>query len=221
MATTTKKPTIQELLGKQEPLCAELQRHLYRDEHLGPCIKHPLLFSVPHMEPLNAMCNKRLEWVKDRVATAKLAGNFGAFIMFHERPYRWDALQELDDDLGLDNATFWELFGEVWIDSENIWQHFDWIADQLRDDRPGKENIMDAAERKAFAALPDMVTLYRGHQVRNRHGLSWTLDYSKAEWFAKRFQSKRWQVDTRSVPKDHLVALLLGRGEQEIIWVAY
>jgi len=28
-------------------------------------------------------------------------------------------------------------------------------------------------------------------------------------------------LDTRSVPKDHLIALLLGRGEQEIIWVPY
>lgn len=83
--------TIKEMFGKQEPLCAELQRHLFVDEVLGPCIKHPLLFSVPHVEPLNAMCNKRLEFIKDRVAAAKLEGKFAEFIMFHERPYRCSA----------------------------------------------------------------------------------------------------------------------------------
>jgi hypothetical protein len=86
-------------------------------------------------------------------------------------------------------------------------------------DRPGREAMMDDASLEAYRQLPDVVTIHRGHQRVNRHGLSWTLDRDKAEWFAKRFRARRWEVTTRQVAREDIIAVVLGRGEQEVIWV--
>ena len=52
---------------------------------------------------------------------------------------------------------------------------------------------MEQEERKALAALPDRLTIYRGVHIKKGtlRGLSWTLDRERAEWFANRW-AKRW-----------------------------
>ena len=43
------------LLNRQEELDPELAPYRHRDSRLGwDCIKHPLVFSVPHSDELNA-----------------------------------------------------------------------------------------------------------------------------------------------------------------------
>jgi hypothetical protein len=51
----------------------------------------------------------------------------------------------------------------------------------------------------------------------NENGLSWTLDKSKAEFFANRF-GKKGIILERKIPKSEIVALLTVRGETEVIW---
>jgi hypothetical protein len=208
-----------ELFGKEEPLRQELAERLYHDTRLGPCVMHPLVFSVPHHPGLNALLNASLQQKIKYCDEALADGRYGCYISMHERPYRWDALQFLDDNLTLEPHEFWQLFGEVWIDTENQWQHLDWLVAHLLSGRPGKETMMDEASLEAYRRLPDVVTIHRGHQLVNRHGLSWTLDRDKAEWFAKRFRARRWEVTTRQVAREELIAIMLGRGEREVIWV--
>lgn len=76
---------------------------------------------------------------------------------------------------------------------------------------------MDEAERKFLADLPDQFVVYRGHQIRNRMGYSWTLSYYRAKWFSQRFQNKKIGVVSAIIRKEEVVALLLGRNEFEVI----
>ena len=78
---------------------------------------------------------------------------------------------------------------------------------------------MHADERKALRAMSDTLVIYRGiAQGLNEMGWSWTLDYDKATWFARRFQSadRIPVVLTGSVSRTDVVGYLTSRGEEEI-----
>ncbi len=76
---------------------------------------------------------------------------------------------------------------------------------------------MDTYDFQAYSNLPDVVTVYRGCQKnQNENGLSWTLDKEKAQFFATRL-GKQGIVLEKTVKKNQIVAVLLGRNEQEVI----
>jgi hypothetical protein len=78
--------------------------------------------------------------------------------------------------------------------------------------------MMNEEDDQFLRSLPEEVTIYRGCQEGlNENGLSWTLDKSKAEFFANRF-GKKGIILERKIPKSEIVALLTVRGETEIIW---
>src|ERR1700730_7082292 len=92
-----------------------------------------------------------------------------------------------DIDKRLSSSDYWELVGNVWIDSENIRQHYAvwkriWTAPI-----PDKEKCMDTTERARLARMPLAFDVWRGIGFRGRTGLSWTRDRDKAVWFARRF----------------------------------
>jgi hypothetical protein len=205
-----------ELLQKKEPLCAELQEYLTDVVGLGQCLQHPLVYSVPHFPALNAMLNAQYVAKQEYIARAKRERKWSSVIMLHEKPYRWPALAGIASKLS--DKEFWEQFGSVWTDSENIWQNRDTIRRLLDCGRPHRECIMDDDERKALADLPERVTIYRGHQRVNLDGWSWTLDPKKARWFANRWQ-QNGRVATRTIHRSEIIALLLGRNEQEVIYI--
>ena len=78
---------------------------------------------------------------------------------------------------------------------------------------------MDEEERKALAALPDRLTIYRGVHIKKGtlRGLSWTLDRERAEWFANRWAKRRPYVVEAEVLKSDVRAHFLARGEAEIV----
>ncbi len=55
----------------------------------------------------------------------------------------------------------------------------------LADEKLGRRAAMNDAELAVFDALPEIVMLYRGARSEQRQGLSWTLERSVAEFFAK------------------------------------
>ena len=76
---------------------------------------------------------------------------------------------------------------------------------------------MDESEIQLLNSLPELVTIYRGCvKGLNEDGLSWTLDKAKAKFFANRF-SKDGIILEREIPKSDIIAVLLGRGESEVI----
>lgn len=77
---------------------------------------------------------------------------------------------------------------------------------------------MDEAERRIFDNLPEEVTIYRGVQSKkHKRGLSWTLSYEKAEWFANRYSNENPIVYKTVVPKKHILCYIDRRNEEEII----
>ena len=82
-----------------------------------------------------------------------------------------------------------------------------------------KASLMTAAERKQLADLPDIVTVYRGvtsYNAKNVRALSWTLDKSKAEWFAHRF-GESGTVYQAQINKADILAVFMSRGESEVV----
>lgn len=209
--------TLSELLQRQEPLHIDLLEYLREVDGLGPCIQHPLVYSVPHHPAMNAMCNAQLAAKKQYLARAKRERRWSSFIMLYEKPYRWEAFEWIANRLP--DGEFWEQFGSVWVDSENIWQNRDRIRRLLESGRPGRQAIMDKSEREHLDGLPERVTIYRGHQRVNADGWSWTLCPKKARWFANRWH-QNGRVATRTIQRSEIVAVILRRNEQEVIYIA-
>lgn len=65
----------------------------------------------------------------------------------------------------------------------------------------------------------DTVTIYRGVKVNNYRGLSWTVDKSVAEWFARRFRHNgdRCYLFTGTIKKKDILALFSSRNEKEVV----
>jgi uncharacterized protein len=117
------------------------------------------------------------------------------------------------------SRDYWKLLGDIWTDSENLYQIPSYLLRGLMSSgQPNRRYMMDDYERKIFRRLPDEVRVYRGHSQHNRLGFSWTIDIHMAWWFARRFGLKRGDgVVTGLVSKDQIKALFLHRNEKEVV----
>lgn len=200
-----------------EPLNPELRDHIY-EGRFGQCIKHPLVISVPYFELLNKMLNEKLREKRAALHDALDKGKWASVIWLHERPYRvaafWAIRKKMDD------PTYWRLLQQVLIDTENQWQNKRRIRSLLTTKRRGSSHqMMDEEEQRAFDELPSLITIYRGCMSKNQRGFSWTLSRDRAVWFAKRFDRTGPRVVSALIAKRDVLALLLGRGEQEVLCV--
>ena len=80
------------------------------------------------------------------------------------------------------------------------------------------EYIYNEDDLKLLSSLPNEITIYRGLMPKARkEGLSWTLSYDKAKWFANRFQDKQGIIYQATVKKSDIIAYLSDRNEDEVI----
>lgn len=110
--------------------------------------------------------------------------------------YAWTSSESPNSDPNLSKAKLLELFRSI---------------------EPAK--LMGEEEFRRFQELDDVVTIYRGvtpHNAKRVKALSWTLDPHTAEWFAHRF-GEQGTVYQAQIRKEHILALLLGRNESEVI----
>ena len=201
-----------------EPLHSDLVPFLEKSELLGTCLKHPLVYDIPHIPMLAFRANDTYAAKRKALAKALADKDWSSYIWLHERPYRRDALWTIRRKLT--DREYWDLVGMVWTDSENIWQWGSLTRLLIGSQRPGRRYIMNKEERAALAAMPDTLTIYRGLTSRGtRKGWSWTLDRAKAEWFAKRLAQEGDEpiVLTGTVSKAHVIAYFTGRDEEEIV----
>lgn len=78
--------------------------------------------------------------------------------------------------------------------------------------------LMTEEKLEVFNSL-DEITIYRGvtsYNADNEKALFWTLDYDKAEWFAKRFGEAR-NVYEAQIEEAHILAYFNRKNESEII----
>jgi len=196
---------------------------VYKEEspRLGTVVRHPLVFSVPHSDMMNHMLNESFRHKKQAVADAVKACDWSKIIWLHERPYRIYSFIGIASDMS--DKEYWHILGKMWTDSENIWQNFDQWVDLLTDknrDLTKRHSMMSAEEKKVWNGFSFPLTVYRGCTDKNKEGLSWTLDRSKAEWFAKRFTRPEEEMYLLEGVIDNyrgVIAYFAGRGEQEIV----
>jgi hypothetical protein len=210
-----------DMLHTQEELHPDLAPYLVEDdpnELFGTYIKHPLVFSIPHMPTLNASVNGLYKQKLKRMEESLREGAWNTVIYLHERPYRLWAFRA--HMASMNDAQYWELLGDIWVDSENIWQNEAAWLDCFHSTRPGSQGMMDDDERALLDTMPPKLTIYRGFTHPERvDGLSWTLNRERAEWFAHRLarEGNPRYLATAVVKTADVLAHFTGRGEEEIV----
>lgn len=226
--TVAKRNTMEDfekLLGTKEELDPALALYMDEDGPFGPSIKHPLVFSIVHNPVMNAFVNAQFKQKKAALKRAKNRGDWYTCVWLHERPYRLDAF--LDISWRLDGPRYWELLGNVWSDTENSWQNTDRWREALTADREGREMMSDEDVRCVFDLPPEeggllpMTRIYRGYRFDDAlQGYSWTLDKARARWFAHRLRQDDHpspKIVSGFVAREHVIAYMTGRDEQEIV----
>lgn len=216
---------LEKLLRTKEELDPELALHLYEDGMFGPSIKHPLLFSIVHSPSMNALVNAHFRSKKKAVKEAKDKCKWPTYVWLHERAYRIDAF--LDISWRLDGPRYWDLLGQVWSDTENAWQNKVEWREALTSDLDGREMMSDEDVRCVFDLPPEkggllpMTRIYRGYRFDDAlQGYSWTLDKARARWFANRLRQNDQpppKIASGFVAREHVIAYITGRDEQEIV----
>lgn len=202
------------LAMRDEPLIEALLPYV-EETSFGTSLRHPLVYQIPLILPGEA--NRMYEQKAEALSQAVADQNWSTVIFLHERPYRLQALLDHRDEIG--DEDFAALAADVWIDSENVWQVLaEW--QEILSERQGLFlDGMNEEERVVLDALPDPVPVYRGCQAEiNEDGLSWTVDYDKAVWFARRFSRDAEPiVIVGTIDKCDIAGYFNRRGEKEVI----
>ena len=204
---------LQHLMEIIEPLHPDLIPYFEADGALGAQVRHPLVYQVPLWS--NGSANAYYLQKKKDLEKAIAEKNFNQIIYLHERPYRLQAFISIAEELS--DSKYWSILSGIWTDTENQWQNLEQWTELLSANRSSRHYLMDESEVQLLNSLPEFVKIYRGCvKGLNEDGLSWTLDKAKAEFFANRF-SKEGIILEREIPKSEIIAVLLGRGESEVI----
>ena len=207
-----------EMLENPEELDPALRRYIEEVGEFGPCIRHPLVYSMLHHPAMNSYVNQQYRAKQAAVDEAYDNNEWSSYIWLHERPYRCMAFQEIME--WMNDATYWRLLGSIWIDSENIRQNPDEWFDLLQSDRDDREHIMTEEEQADLAAMDAVIPVYQGHTASRDDGWSWTTERATAQWFAKRFASLEKdepRLSIGTVAKADVLAFFSRRNESEIL----
>jgi hypothetical protein len=213
---------LMDIMNRKEDLHPDLEPYLVQDGPLGvPFLNAPLVKNIMHSPQENAWMNKSYLLKKEQVEKAASDGDWHRYVFWHERAYRLGALLDaVEKGAKVDPKIYWELVGSIWTDSENIredrrsWQTI-WTEPV-----PKRPFCMSSSERKALKALPDVIQVWRGvgHRTAAR-GMSWTINKTKAEWFARRYSSddRTPHLVSGVVLKTDVLAYFTGRNESEVV----
>lgn len=155
-------------------------------------------------------------FVREQIDRAELLHIF----MMMNKPYILNFVKFIEpylsnEDLGFVLGEFWVMIEQISLDDSITGQDIvEWFT------RADKNTLMGEDERKCYAKLPDMVTVYRGvtsHNKSRKKAFSWSTSRKTAEWFANRFQTGTGEVWTLTVPKERILCSFEGRGEHEVI----
>lgn len=122
---------------------------------------------------------------------------------------------------GLSAAEFSAILADAWIKAEAPNMDVNVRKTELVGlfNQADKQSLMTESEQKRFADLTETVTVYRGvtsYNAKNVRALSWTLDRSKAEWFAHRF-GEDGKVYQAQINKADILAIFTSRNESEVV----
>jgi hypothetical protein len=120
------------------------------------------------------------------------------------------------------------LLGYIWTSCDNISEcmldGFNWVFEEVTAENMTPETrhvplMMTKKERKALAALPENVTVYRGCGPEDMYGYSWTLDRDIAVLHVYKpfYKQEKPMLLTLTIDRKYIMALKLDRGEAEVV----
>ena len=136
--------------------------------------------------------------------------------LFIRRPYMLSLLKASVQSLS--RQDFSEMLGMAWTMEEwpNTDENVSYRLARKYFKSADKKALMDDEEYEYFENLPPSLTIYRG-VTKNKKGLSWTLDYDKAVWFATRYEYDTPYVLKTEISKNDVLAYFSRRYEAEIV----
>ena len=196
-----------------------LVKHPFTDSAFAAIAKNPE--KVTENKVINILesesnLNRWREYVAEQIDSAESADEIYSRIT---KPYRLTFMKYAGKYLSEKN--FAEMLCAAWVSSENPNSDVNVSQSELLQmfRSADKSLLMTAEERKRLNELDDPVTVYRGvtpYNAKSVKAMSWTLDYEKALWFSKRFDSDG-TVYTAEIEKSNILALFDGRDESEIV----
>jgi hypothetical protein len=180
-------------------------------------------------QALNQLSKRRNKPMETLIRTWNLE-SASSYLLRHCNSYnRFPTLLDMEvgivDDEGNPSFSTWlKVLGENWSICDNIGMLTAELEETLslngRLNTPCPE-MMDEEEQAAYDALPDSVVIYRGCYAVNKWGFSWSLSREVAAKFP--FLGRYYRRDEQAllvkarVRKANIMAVCLGRGEQEIV----
>jgi hypothetical protein len=121
-----------ELMTREERLLSELQRFAQ-----GDFLRHRLI--IQHFDPNHAaVVNERYRDLQAKATEALKNREWRRYIFLHEKPYQLHALTKCIR-FGLSGPQYWTCVGNVWVNSENIYQDLQEWRRVWRSQEPGLE----------------------------------------------------------------------------------
>ena len=184
-------------------------------------IDHPI-FENPHVlipngEMYNLLEEKDLRTVRGIYTDLINKSSVMEVYLLIRPPYKLAFVKYAKEYLS--GKDFAELLADAWTMAENPNDDINVSLSEAVElfKAADKKYLMDKTEYAFYKKLPEVVTAYRGVGVgRNPKGLSWTLDYDKAEWFANRW-GKKGYIQKAEVKKEYILAYFASRNEEEIV----
>ena len=199
---------------------------VHTTEYSPMIVHHPFASSGFMMLPgtneildITASMESREKWrdyLDKKIDEAKSA--YEIFLMLN-KTYALTFIKYAKD--GLSAAEFSEILADAWIKAEAPNMDVNVSKTELVGlfNQADKQSLMTEDEQKRFADLTETVTVYRGvtsYNAKNVRALSWTLDRSKAEWFAHRF-GEDGKVYQAQIKKADILAIFTSRNESEVV----
>lgn len=118
----------------------------------------------------------------------------------------------------LSEKDYNKLLRMAWINAENITNDPNISLPKLICifKNSNREYLMSEEENGTLNQLPEYINIHRGvkRKYRNNKGMSWTLDFEKANWFANRFDNNGYVISGIINKKDVLAYF---ENEKEIV----
>lgn len=225
MSTQDEAAAFMELMTREEEMHDDLKPWVVDDGPFGPMLKHPLVQEIFFDPRRCARVNASYAYKLEAIVKAREQKQWGRYIFLRERPWRAGILHEISHQLS--GREYWDLAGQVWVDSENCYQYEDEWYEILTADPTGREFMSSEDSRCVFTLTPEKggllpeTRIYRGFSHDDAlSGFSWTLDRARAKWFAQRSAWRKGdipKVASATVAREHVIAYITSRDEQEIV----
>jgi len=132
----------------------------------------------------------------------------------HPRSKQVESFAEIADQLS--DQMYWRLLGHIWERTARYFYARLWHS-LLTSTRPCRSHFARVpADRRRWEQMPEQIIVYRGSGPENRHGVSFTLDWSAAEKYAA-LHGTQGRVEALLLRKAGCV--YYGRRYQEVIYL--